>query len=201
MSNATILPTPQQQPSNDERPDQQQHAPHHRRRPLPDGWECVVTMEEITEQNYVEYQCFPSLQWKSSKMEQCVIEELLRTQFDTYLQRVQRSDCQAELRRLLQSGPPIYLSDPIGLPLKKNEEEEEEEEDNMDTHIVQLWYASDGQIRSAKLQKAREGHEREELWKELNAFVIDPTTTAAAAATARINADATSTMQENTTQL
>jgi hypothetical protein len=167
--------------------------PPHRRRPIPDGWECVVTMEEITEQNYVEYQCFPSLQWKSSKMEQCVIEELLRTQFHTYLQRVQRSDCQAELRRLLQSGPPIYLSDPIGLPLKK-----EEEEDEVDTHIVQLWYASDGQIRSAKLQNAVEGQEREELWKELNSFLIDPT--AASAAATRINADATSTMQESTTQ-
>jgi hypothetical protein len=153
-------------------------------------------MEEITEQNYVEYQCFPSLQWKSSKMEQCVIEELLRTQFDTYLQRVQRSDCQAELRRLLQSGPPIYLSDPIGLPLK---DDDDEEENNMDTHIVQLWYASDGQIRSAKLQNAVEGQEREELWKELNSFLIDPTA-AAAAATTRINADATSTIQESTTQ-
>jgi hypothetical protein len=155
-------------------------------------------MEEITEQNYVEYQCFPSLQWKSSKMEQCVIEELLCTQFDTYLQRVQRSDCQAELRRLLQSGPPIYLSDPIGLPLK---DDDDDEENNMDTHIVQLWYASDGQIRSAKLQNAVEGQEREELWKELNSFLIDPTTTTSAAATTtKINADATSTIQENTTQ-
>jgi hypothetical protein len=68
----------------------------------------------------------------------------------------------------------------------------------MGTHIVQLWYASD----SAKLQNAVEGQEREELWKELNSFLIDPTTTTAVAAatTTKVNAAATSTMQESTTQ-
>ena len=132
----------------------------------PEGLECLVTMEDITSDNYVEYQCYPSLQWKPAKIEQAVIEELLRTQFHMYIERVKKTDCQAELRRLLDGGPPVYVSDPHGLPLS------DEENNEKDTHVVQLWFASDNQERSAKLDGAVEGDEREKLWQELKEFIV-----------------------------
>lgn len=62
---------------------------------------------------------------------------------------------------MLASGPPIYISDKHALPL-----------DDGDTHIINLWYASDGQERTAKLVGALEGKEREELWESLKEFII-----------------------------
>ena len=110
--------------------------------PPPDGLECLVTMEDIDDSNYVEYQCFPSLEWKPALMEQSVLEELLKTQFYSYIARVKKTDCQAELRRLLATGPPIFVSDPHGLPLADG---------SNDSHIIKLWFASDKTERSAKL--------------------------------------------------
>jgi hypothetical protein len=147
----------------------------------PEGFECLVTMEDITSANYVEYQCYPSLQWKPAKMEQAVIEELLRTQFRTYIERVKTTDCQAELKRLLAAGPPVHVSDPHGLPLNNDDNDATNnaqggtgttEDDDDDTHIEQLWFASDNRERSAKLEGAVEGEEREKLWQDLQQFIV-----------------------------
>lgn len=104
----------------------------------------------------VEFQGYPSMKWKPALFEKCVVEQLLKEQFHQYIDRVQKSDCARELRRLLASGPPIYLSDEHGFPLTEG-----------DTHIVNLWFASDKKERSAKLEGAKEGEEREELWNTL----------------------------------
>jgi hypothetical protein len=89
--------------------------------------------------------------------------QLIDTQFQQYVDRVKKTDCQAELRRLLASGPPIYVSDKVALPLAEEE---------TDTHVCKLWFASDGQERTAKLKGAVEGEEREKLWNELKEFII-----------------------------
>lgn len=136
-----------------------------------DGMCCLCTMEDITEENYVEYQSFPSLVWKPSLFERCVVEELLQTQFTKYLERVQTTDCMSELRRLVKDGPPIYLSDSHALPLATDQ----------DTHISQLWYSSTtnnnddndndnneiGEYHSSILQGAYMGKDRDELWDQL----------------------------------
>lgn len=75
---------------------------------------------------------------------------------------MKKTDCQAELRRLLKTGPPIYISDKHGFPLEEN-----------DSHVSKLWFASDGNERSGKLKGAVEGKERDALWKELNGFIIE----------------------------
>jgi hypothetical protein len=89
------------------------------------------------------------------------VEQLMADQFHQFVERVKTTDCQAELRRLLAAGPPVYVSDPNGFPLPEG-----------DTHVIQLWYASDNQERSAKLAGAVDGEEREVLWNELRAFLI-----------------------------
>jgi hypothetical protein len=101
------------------------------------------------------------LKWKPSLFELEVVQKLLDEQFHQYVERVKKTDCQAELRRLLDKGPPIYISDDTALPLVEG-----------DTHISKLWFASDGQERSAKLDGALEGEAREQLWEELKQFII-----------------------------
>ena len=93
--------------------------------------------------------------------ERSVVEQLLREQFPKFVERVKTTDCQAELRRLLANGPPIYLSDKHALPL-----------DEGDTHIVKLWFASDNSERSAKLEGAVVGDVRDRLWNERKEFII-----------------------------
>jgi hypothetical protein len=83
---------------------------------------------------------------------------------------VKKTDCQAELRRLLEKGPPIYITDKHGLPLD-NDGNNSNDNDN-DEYIINLWYASDDQHRSAKLKGAKEGEEWSKLWNELNKFII-----------------------------
>uniref|UniRef100_A0A7S3L0L3 Uncharacterized protein n=1 Tax=Amphora coffeiformis TaxID=265554 RepID=A0A7S3L0L3_9STRA len=130
-----------------------------------DGMCCLCTMEDITleDENYVEYQCYPSMKWKPALYEQMIVEKLLDEQFESFVEKVKKTDCQAELRRLLAKGPPIYIEDKHAMPL----------DDNGDTHIVKLWYASDNKERSAKLKGAVEGEERDKLWTELKEFLIE----------------------------
>lgn len=78
------------------------------------------------------------------------------------MERVKTTDCQAELRRLLTTGPPVFLADANGFPLLPG-----------DTHVDKLWYAADGSERTAKLVGAVEGDERDKLWNELREFLIE----------------------------
>eukprot|EP00523_Entomoneis_sp_CCMP467_P000335 CAMPEP_0168746664 /NCGR_PEP_ID=MMETSP0724-20121128/15266_1 /TAXON_ID=265536 /ORGANISM="Amphiprora sp., Strain CCMP467" /LENGTH=142 /DNA_ID=CAMNT_0008794447 /DNA_START=144 /DNA_END=572 /DNA_ORIENTATION=- len=121
-------------------------------------------MEDITieDGNYVEYQSYPSLKWKPCLYERAVIEKLLDDQFKSFVERVKKTDCQAELRRLLAAGPPIWLEDQHALPL-----------DDGDEYVIKLWFSHDQQERSAKLKGAVEGAEREALWAELKQFIIE----------------------------
>jgi len=159
-------------------------------------------MEDITEEdgNYVEYQTYPSKTWHPCMYERSAVEHLLKTQFGAYLERVKKTDCQAELRRLLKDGPPVWLTDPHALPLPeeaaaeakdKSDKDEHQEtsttNDNettatvstttststADTHVCALWYAGDDIEVSAKLEGAVEGNERDILWDELRKFLVE----------------------------
>ena len=114
---------------------------------------CVVYGIESTKQNIftILYEYHPKQ------------HQLLDTQFETYINDVKKTDCQATLRRLLKRGPPIYVSDKHAFPLA---------EEN-DTHVCKLWFALDGKERSAKLKGAVEGEERDVLWLELKEFIIE----------------------------
>lgn len=110
----------------------------------------------------VEYQSHPSGIWKPALFEASIVEELLETQFHQYIDRVKTTDCQAELKRLLAAGPPIYLQDKHALPLALEH----------DTHVSTVWFAKDNKEVSAKLNGAVEGEERDILWEELKQFII-----------------------------
>ncbi len=54
-----------------------------------DGMECLATMEDITRENYCEYQTFPSMTWHPSKFCAEVVLQLLASQFPAYMKGVQ----------------------------------------------------------------------------------------------------------------
>lgn len=127
-----------------------------------EGMECLATMEDITDEegNYCEYQTAPSGTWHPALFASDVVQQLVDTQFHQYMKAVQQPDCKAELRRLVAKGPPIYVEDKHALALPDG-----------DTHVAQLWFARDGQERSAKLDGALEGDARETLWQELRSLL------------------------------
>mmetsp|Transcript_4405 Transcript_4405/g.13339 ORF Transcript_4405/g.13339 Transcript_4405/m.13339 type:complete len:181 (+) Transcript_4405:108-650(+) len=127
--------------------------------PLPDS-ECLATMEELTEENYVEFQSSPSLRWSACLFSEPVVRRLLAKQFEEYVAGVRKADCAADLRRRIGKGPPIYIEDKHALPLPEG-----------DDCVVRLWFASDGKEYSAKLVGALEGEARQKLWDELKAFL------------------------------
>lgn len=124
----------------------------------PAGLECMATMDDITEEdgNYCEFQTAPSGLWHPALFCSDVVEQLLGSQFHTYMKKVQEADCKAELRRLVAQGPPVWLNDKHALPIPEG-----------DTHISRVWFAKDGEERSAKLDGALEGEARDKLWQEL----------------------------------
>ena len=129
--------------------------------PPPAGLECMVTFEEITaeEKNLCEYMTVPSGRWQAAKMSCEIVETMRASQFEQYMERVRKSTCEAEMRRLMAAGPPVYIEDKFGLPLPEG-----------DTHVETLWYANDEKERSGRLEGAPIGEEREALWESLRAF-------------------------------
>lgn len=108
-----------------------------------DGAECMATMEDITEEdgNYCEYQTQPSGDWHPSMYCSSVVRRLILTQFGEFLEGVRKADCEADLKRRLKKGPPIWVEDKHALPIPEN-----------DTHISRVWMAEDGKEYSAKLK-------------------------------------------------
>ena len=68
---------------------------------------------------------------------------MLDQQFQRYLDDVEKAakDCAAAVRRLVNKGPPMYISDPHGLPVPEE-----------DTHVDKIWFASEGTESSAFLK-------------------------------------------------
>ena len=112
-----------------------------------DGMECMATMEDITieDKNYVEYQTAPSMRWQPSQYSSDVVKRLINTQFPEFLAGVRKADCEADLKRRLAKGPPVWVEDKHALPIPEG-----------DTHVCRIWLAEDGKEYSAKLKGCKE---------------------------------------------
>lgn len=121
--------------------------------------ECLITFDDIDESNYCEYQTAPSMLWYPAKASSDAIEHLRRTQYRRYVERVQATDCAAEMKRLLTAGPPIYVEERNVMPLPDSE-----------THVVRLWTMADDTEVDAVLEGALQGDERQAFWDELVAI-------------------------------
>ena len=126
---------------------------------LPKDFSCLCTWEEITLENgqYCEYRTVPSGKWHSSKYSAAIVRHLLKTQFQKYLDDVEKAskDCAAAVRRLIKTGPPVFLSDKEALTIPEG-----------DDCIDQVWFRDTNETVSAKLEGCLEGEAREALWND-----------------------------------
>lgn len=127
-----------------------------------EGQTCSCCWDDITTENnnYVEYRAVASGDWLPSGYCQGCIEVLLSSQWQNYIKSLETTTCKAEMRRLLERGPPINIRDPKALPCPN------------DGEVFELWYQSDNQVHSAKLTGSLEGKEREVFWNEKSAFYV-----------------------------
>jgi len=129
------------------------------------------------------------MKWKPALFEKSIVETLLETQYHQYIKTSRTTECLAELKRLVKKGPPVYISDPFGLPLDnddvgieggiesnggsvcdgKNINVDGDNNNKDNPRIEKLWFGSDGKERSAMLHGSHpEGSKaRNEIWNEL----------------------------------
>lgn len=105
-----------------------------------EGSTCMSCWDDIDSSNYVEYKATESSVWAASGFCEVCVSYLLKAQWELYTSALAKTTCKAEQRRLLKAGPPVNLKDAKALPTPD------------DAEIHSLWYASDGQEHSAKLE-------------------------------------------------
>ena len=112
------------------------------------GLECLITLEPITLEEYVEYKTSPSNTWHSAKISKETLLYLVDSQYDKYLSDFDHAakDCAAAVRRLINEGPPEYVNEPNGLPLPEG-----------DKYVSELWLAKENKIISARLKNSLAG--------------------------------------------
>ena len=111
-------------------------------------YECLSCMDDITIENYVLYKDQENNEWKSCYYCSICIKYMIDTQWDNYINSIEKVDCAATLRRLLEMGPPINFRDKT---IECNNE------------VYKFYYS--GQEQDAKLKGSLIGKERDE-WIE-----------------------------------
>lgn len=127
-----------------------------------EGATCASCWDDLGKETYVEYKADSAGAWLPSGFCQDCIGMLLKSQWTKYKESLSTTTCKAEQRRLLDRGPPVNLSDKNALPCPTGAHAE----------VYMLWYMSDGEEHSAKLEGSLEGEERERYWNEQKAFYI-----------------------------
>mmetsp|Transcript_9618 Transcript_9618/g.14776 ORF Transcript_9618/g.14776 Transcript_9618/m.14776 type:complete len:153 (-) Transcript_9618:188-646(-) len=126
-----------------------------------EGLECMCCYDDINKSNYAEYQAEDGGQWLPAKFCESCISHLIATQWDQYVAGLAKATCKAEMRRLLDRGPPINVRDKTALPCPD------------DGEVSNLWFASDGAEHSAKLNGSLVGDERQAWWDEKLQFKFE----------------------------
>ncbi|CEM35915.1 unnamed protein product [Vitrella brassicaformis CCMP3155] len=128
---------------------------------VPADTDCLICFETITCENYVEYQTQGGSQWHPAKFCWDCIQQLLKEQFQKYMDGVQNTDCEREQRALLSRGPPIRVRDKNGFPECGDEE------------VGRLWLCGEGRVHEGKVEGCVEGEERMKLWNTHRQFMVE----------------------------
>jgi len=118
---------------------------------IPHYLECAAYLILIDDDEYCEYQTNDGL-WHPSPYCSEVVKYLLKTGFAKYLKTIDEADCKATLRRVIQSGPPVYLNDKT---FSVSEDE----------YITKIWYKAENVEVDAIYEGALIGEERNRLWE------------------------------------
>jgi hypothetical protein len=134
-------------------------------RPLTADLDCMICCEPLTPENYVEYlpfpcEEFPTPEWGSCSYCETCLQYVLDTKFKIYDDRWKVADCEAEFRRLLESGPPVYMHDEKAFPSPGN------------TAVQRFWFMRDNSEKEGKVTGCLEGEARENYLNEKKAFFL-----------------------------
>eukprot|EP00389_Voromonas_pontica_P008495 GDKH01012885.1.p1 GENE.GDKH01012885.1~~GDKH01012885.1.p1 ORF type:complete len:217 (+),score=26.56 GDKH01012885.1:1-651(+) len=126
----------------------------------PEGMECLVCFDDISDENYVEYRTNAQSPWFAGKFCESCLGRLMDSQFEKYTSDLAKTTCAREQRALLARGPPINVWDPNAFPEAGQEE------------VFALWFSSDKAEHPAKLKGCLEGDERLKWWEDQKRFII-----------------------------
>jgi len=158
--------------------------------------ECMACYGDLDKDCYVEYKSVIDGPWLPAKFCEMCVSYLITTQFNKYKDSLANTKCKAEMRRLVEAGPPVNVYDKTALPCEGDGDgdgdgEGEGEGDEKDStsesesiskgkgtgtgtgtngEVVALWFMSDGMSHSPKLSGSLMGEEREAYWAEVKAF-------------------------------
>ncbi|AYV84473.1 MAG: hypothetical protein Hyperionvirus26_28 [Hyperionvirus sp.] len=111
---------------------------------------CKCCYSDITADNYALYKNSASADWLPSSYCKLCLKEMLLNGWTKFIGLIDKADCAAALKRLIDRPPPINLRDPECFP-------------NGD---VELFYFDDTE-QSAKLHGSLTGEAHVELWNKL----------------------------------
>eukprot|EP01068_Selenidium_serpulae_P019581 Selendium_serpulae@DN6891_c0_g1_i1.p1 len=121
--------------------------------------ECLVCFDDMTAENYLEYQTHANSDWHPSLMCSDCVGHVQGSQFHRYVKDLEKVNCAAQHRRMVEKGPPINLHDKLSFPVAEGGE------------IHQLWSFKDKQVMSAMLDGALTGEARQKFWDNSKVFV------------------------------
>ena len=105
-----------------------------------------------------------SHEWTVSKYCYACVERVKNDSFNNYIDSVKTATCPKQLRKLIDDGPPIYVSDQRIFPVSPDDHVHE---------FRRIHPDSTEELISARLTGSVIGEEREQLWKELQAIAYE----------------------------
>lgn len=116
--------------------------------------ECKCCFNDI-ETNEVVYYCDSDKQeWIVSKYCYNCLNYMLNNDWLTFVDKINNTDCLAELRKMVKIGPPINIRDPVGLPCN-----------NQSGEVYMFKY--NNKLMDAKLNGSLVNIERDIYWDEI----------------------------------
>jgi hypothetical protein len=108
----------------------------------PDG-DCAVCCEDLTSDNFVEYQASAGSEWlKAPYCEGCIESYFVEKLWQKYMDDLAKADCAAALKRVLTTPPPMNVRD-AGFPCGDNgaygEVYRRQRDCSCDVHLCSLW--------------------------------------------------------------
>lgn len=128
---------------------------------------CVICFDDLTDENIVSYKRYGDANYiKSDCCNNCV-KHLIETSWNNYMNSIKKADCEAEMKRLIEHGPPVNLRCMSFLTVDINGEKIKPDEE-----FESLYF--DNQIQSAKLKGSLEfGSNERNLWMHEQQQVLE----------------------------
>lgn len=79
--------------------------------------ECITCLDEYESVEYKE----KDGEWLNSPYCERCINYFIENQWDNYVNTIKTETCKKTIRRMIDSGPPIYVKEPVGMPCENSQ--------------------------------------------------------------------------------